>query len=115
MPGPRPKPKTQRPTSDEQGLGMLIFESLSAGGFAVFITLSAVLILVGIYVYLVWPLTRWDLADVNVEKFTSWSEIALIVIFAAGSALGCWCFSGAAFREKIGRRRNPTVSRSKQF
>jgi hypothetical protein len=89
---------------------MLVFESLSAGGMAVFVALSAVLVLVGIYTYLVWPLTKWDLADVNAGRLASWGEFALIVIFAAGSAAGFWCFSGAAFREKIGRRRNNAVS-----
>jgi hypothetical protein len=114
MPGPRPKAKTKkRPTSDEQGWGMLAFESLSAGGMAVFVTMAAVLVLVGIYTYFVWSFTHWDLADVNLERFIVWGDYALLLIFAAGSAAGFWCFSGAAFREKTGQRRTNAVSRLK--
>jgi hypothetical protein len=91
------------PASDQQGLGMLLFESLSAGGIAVFVALTAVLVLVGIYSYFVWPFTHWDLSTLKLEN-GSWWEYALGLIFAAGSAFGFWCFSGAAFRRNTGQR-----------
>jgi hypothetical protein len=89
---------------------MLLFESLSAGGVAVLVALITVLLLVGIYSYCVWPFTHWDLANIDSGAFYSWSKFLLIVIFAAGSAAGFWCFSGAAFREKTGRRRSASRS-----
>jgi len=82
---------------------MLVFESVSAGGFAVFLVLAAVLVLVGFYTYLVWPFTKWDLADPSLDRLLLWSEYALILIFIAGAAAGFWCFSGEAFRQKSGR------------
>jgi uncharacterized membrane protein len=96
---------------------MLIFESLSAGMFALLVALTLVLVLVGIYVSIVWPITKWDLASVNPQKYRSWWEGALWLVFAAGSAAGLWCFSGAAFREEPARvrdnaQRNPAKQRS---
>jgi len=86
---------------------MLIFESLSLGTFAVLVVMAGVLVLVGAYVYLVWPLTGWDLVEVSVEKLDLWSEFALGLVFMAGSAAGFWCFSGAAFRPKKRAPRSP--------
>src|ERR1019366_2447564 len=110
---PRAIPRNgKRPASDQQGLGMLVFESLSAGGIAVFVALVAVLVLVGIYSYFIWPFTYWDLANLKLEN-GSWWEYALGLIFAAGSAAGFWCFSGAAWRETAGTRRHNSISRPK--
>jgi hypothetical protein len=80
---------------------MLVFESLSAGVIAVFITLVIVLVLVGIYTYFIWPFTYWNLSGV---KIGSWWEDALGLIFFAGSTLGFWLFSGAAFKKTRARR-----------
>jgi len=91
---------------------MLVFESLSAGGIAVFAAMTAVLILVGIYSYFIWSFTHWDLANVSLEN-DAWWEYGLGIIFAAGSAAGFWCFSGAAFREKGSQRRGDRASRSR--
>lgn len=78
---------------------MLIFESISAGGIAILLTLFAVLILVGIYSYFVWPFTHWDLNGLRIAD-GSWWVYALAIIFCAGSFAGFWCFSGAAFQKK---------------
>lgn len=107
------KPRSaNRPTGNKQGLGMLVFESLSAGGIAVFVALAGVLILVGTYSYFVWPFTHWDLANVKLGN-GSWWEYALGLIFAAGSAIGFWCFSGAAWRGRAGQRRESVASRAR--
>lgn len=82
---------------------MLVFESLSAGGIAVFVTIVAVLVLVGIYSYFIWPFTYWDLGNLRLDS-GPWWQYALGVIFVTGSAIGFWCFSGAAFRGKAGQR-----------
>jgi len=44
---PKTVPRNGKRPANDQGLGMLVFESLSAGGIAVFVTLTAVLVLVG--------------------------------------------------------------------
>ena len=67
---------------------------------AVVVGLSAVLILVGLYTIIVWPLTFWDLASLGLERFSSWVDIILWSVFAGGSLGGYWCFSGAAFKGK---------------
>ena len=92
---------------NDQGLLMLLFESLSAGAVAVFILISALLAAVGLYTIIVWPLTKWDLANINPEKLRRSLDYVLTAIFVAGTATGLWCFSGAAFR---GRKRSTRLS-----
>jgi hypothetical protein len=98
--------KRKRPASDEQDWGMLIFESLSAGGIAVFLAFVVVLVLAGVYGLVVWPLTHWDLAHVNGG---SWWKGALGLIFALGTIIGFWCFSGAAFKSRPGQSVSATA------
>jgi hypothetical protein len=77
---------------------MLLFESLSAGVIAVAIGLAAVMLVVGVYVVIVWPLTFWDLAEIDADKYSGWVNLVLWSIFGGGSLAGYWCFSGAAFK-----------------
>jgi hypothetical protein len=79
---------------------MLLFESLSAGIMAVTAGLAAVMIVVGVYVIIVWPLTFWDLANLGLDRYADWTNIVLWSVFAGGSLAGYWCFSGAAFKSK---------------
>jgi len=102
------------PARDEQIWPMLIFESLSAGGIAVLLVLGLALVLVGFYVGIVWPLTKWDLAHINQQTYLRWCEGTLWLIFAAGSGAGFWYFSGAAFREKPARTAGNTPPRIPQ-
>lgn len=95
----RTRPSRQSDPTD-QHWSMLLFESLSAGIVAVVVGLSAVLILVGLYVIIVWPLTFWDLANLGLERYSSWVNIVLWSVFAGGSLGGYWCFSGTAFKGK---------------
>jgi hypothetical protein len=90
---------------------MLMFESLSAGVMAVAAGFAAVLVVVGVYVVIVWPLTFWDLANLGLEKYGSWADTVLWSVFAGGSLAGYWCFSGAAFKPKSKRKGN-TATRS---
>lgn len=89
-----------KPDPTHQHWGMLLFESLSAGVMAVAVGMAAVLIVVGVYVVIVWPLTFWDLANFGGENLSSWADTVLWSIFAGGSLAGFWCFSGAAFKNK---------------
>jgi hypothetical protein len=91
---------------------MLLFESLSAGTLAVGVGLAAVLVVVGLYVTLVWPLTFWDLANLGLEKYASWTNTVLWSVFAGGSMAGYWCFSGAAFKAKPKARGPVRATRS---
>lgn len=79
---------------------MLLFESMSAGVIAVAVGLAAVMAVVGLYVVIVWPLTFWDLANLGLEQYASWTDTVLWSVFAGGSLAGYWCFSGAAFKSK---------------
>ena len=84
----------------DQHWSMLVFESLSAGVMAVAVGLGAVLALVSIYAVFVWPLTFWDLGNLGLEEYASWTNTVLWSVFAGGSLAGFWCFSGAAFKSK---------------
>lgn len=83
---------------------MLVFESMSAGVAMVFVAFTVALVAVGIYAMIVWPLTFWDLANTGWEKYAGWGRTVLWSMFAGGTAAGFWCFSGAAFKEKRGRK-----------
>ena len=100
-----------RSDSSDQHWSMLLFESLSAGIVAVVVGLSAVLILVGLYVIIVWPLTFWDLANLGLERYSSWVNIVLWSVFAGGSLGGYWCFSGIAFKGKARITARPGIAR----
>jgi hypothetical protein len=90
------------PPSDgaQQHWSMLVFESLSAGAMALFVAIAAVMVLVGAYLTFVWPLTSWDLSNLGLEKYAPWSGRALWSVFAGGTLVGFWAFSGAAFTRK---------------
>ena len=89
-----------------------MFESASAGVMAVGLGFLAVLTIVGVYLVIVWPLTFWDLANLGLEQYGSWTQTILWSVFAGGAVAGYWCFSGAAFRNKT--TRNPAPSTVKQ-
>ncbi len=58
----------QRSADADQHWGMLVFESLSAGVMALLVGLLAVMVIVGVYVIVVWPLTFWDLTNSGLEN-----------------------------------------------
>jgi hypothetical protein len=89
-----------------QHWSMLLFESLSAGVMALLVLMMALMLLVGVYVIIVWPLTMWDLPVQNLDGYSSWVSMVLWSVFAGGSLAGLWCFSGAAFKETKKARRN---------
>jgi hypothetical protein len=92
--------------SADQHWTMLIFESLSAGVMTLLVLMMALMVLVGVYVIIVWPLTMWDLPVKNLDGYSSWINTVLWSVFAGGSLAGLWCFSGAAFKDKKKARRN---------
>jgi len=102
-------PLVERPRADstDQHWAMLAFESLSAGVMAIGIGLAAVLLAIGVYAVLVWPLTYWDLANLGLERYASWTSTVLWSIFAGGTLAGYWCFSGAAFKNRRKRPAGP--------
>jgi hypothetical protein len=103
----------QKPDPTDQHWSMLLFESLSAGVVAVTVGLGAVLVVVGVYVSLVWPLTFWDLDGLGLEQVASWTDTVLWSVFAGGSLAGYWCFSGAAFKSKPKARVAVRTSRTR--
>jgi hypothetical protein len=90
----------QKPSPTDQHWGMLLFESLSAGVMALAFGLGLVLALLGIYAVIVWPLTFWDLGNLGLEQYASWTNTVLWSVFAGGSLAGFWVFSGYAFKSK---------------
>jgi hypothetical protein len=94
---PLVKRRRARPGDPEdQHIGMLAFESLSAGVLALAVGFATALVAVGVFVLIVWPLTSWDLL-ISAETYNSWAKTVLWSLFAGGSLAGYWCFSGAAF------------------
>jgi hypothetical protein len=79
---------------------MLLFESCSAGVFAIGVGIAAVLAVVSLYAVVVWPLTLWDLANLGLEEYDTYATTALWSVFAGGTLAGYWCFSGTAFRHR---------------
>jgi len=77
----------------------------------VLFVMLAVMLLVGVYTTVVWPLTFWDLTDSGLEKYGSWVKTVLWSLFAGGSLAGYWCISGAAFKQKAGQRRTGLATR----
>jgi hypothetical protein len=90
---------------------MLLFESLSAGIMTIFFVFSIVMVVVGVYVTFVWPLTFWDLANLGLEKYGSWIPTILWSLFTGGSLAGYYVFSGTAFQTKQ-KARTPVPARS---
>jgi hypothetical protein len=108
--------RAQRPdpaNGADQHWSMLLFESLSAGAMTVLVGFIVVLLAVGVYGLVVWPLTLWDLANVGIEKYGSWAQTALWSMFAGGSLAGYWCFSGAAFKTKTKSQPANSTTRGK--
>lgn len=91
----------------DQHWGMLLLESLSGGALALAVGIIAVLLVVGAYALLVWPITFWDLGDG--QQYDSWAKTVLWSVFAGGSLAGYWCFSGSAFKGRS--RRGTSASR----
>jgi hypothetical protein len=79
---------------------MLLFESCSAGALALGVGIASVMLVVGVYAVLVWPLTFWDLTNLGLEKYAQYGNTALWSIFAGGTLAGFWCFSGEAFKNR---------------
>jgi hypothetical protein len=90
---------------------MVIFESLSAGILTIFVVFALILIAIGVYGVVVWPLTFWDLANLGLEEYGSWANTILWSLFAGGSLAGYYVFSGYAFKAKP-KARTPVPSRS---
>jgi hypothetical protein len=88
---------------------MLLFESCSAGVLALGMGIASVMLVLGVYSVLVWPLTFWDLANLGLEKYAEYGNTALWSIFAGGTLGGYWCFSGEAFKERRKASSKPAV------
>lgn len=85
--------------SDEHW-SMLLFESCSVGVMAVLVGMLSVMVVVGVYVIVVWPLTLWDLSNTGLEKYGSLVKTGLWSVFGGTSLAAYWCISGAAFKQK---------------
>ena len=109
----RSRPSTaRRPDPLDQHWGMLIFESLSAGVLTIFIVFALVLIAVGVYGVVVWPLTFWDLANLGLGRVRLLGSLPCCGRSSpAALSPGYYVFSGDAFQAKQ-KARTPVPSRS---
>ena len=90
-----------QPGTEESELkqwAMILFESLGVGMMSVILLLALVLVVVGIYVQLIWPLTDWDLLTVTLEQYNSTVSLVLSGVFIFGFGVGFWFISGAAWK-----------------
>ena len=87
-------------TSGTTRASMLLFAGFSGGVLALVAAFGALLALVGVYVIVVWPLTFWDLANLHLEKYTSWTPTIVASVFATGSLVGLCYFGRAESRPK---------------
>ncbi len=85
---------------------MVLFESAGVGMMAVILLLAVVLVAVGLYVQVIWPLTDWDLVSVSLEQYNSAVTAVLTGVFIGGFLAGYWCISGDAWK----RLRRPTIA-----
>ena len=92
---PNAKSASQYPWKE---VAMVVLESVGVGMMAVILSLAAVLVLVGVYVQVVWPLTDWDLVSVSLEPYNSGITAVLTGVFIGGFAAGYWCISGNAWK-----------------
>lgn len=86
---------------------MLFFASVSAGIVALIAGFLVLIVVVGAYAVLIWPLTFWDLASLGLEKYGSWATTAALSVFGGGALAGFWVFSGGMAQFK----RKPVTSR----
>jgi hypothetical protein len=91
-------PTSQPSTSGIDHWSIVLFYSMGIGVMAVSILLFLVLMAVWLYGQFVWTFTRWDLANVRLTPYKSLAYLILGATFAAGTGVGLWCFSGAAWR-----------------
>lgn len=90
---------------------MLLFESAGVGMMSVILVLALVLLAVGIYVQLIWPLTDWDLVTVATQQYNSTVSALLTTIFVIGFFAGFWFISGAAWKRM--KRPRPIFAQKK--
>lgn len=81
---------------------MLLYAGFSTGVVTLVAGFGVLLTAVGVYTIVVWPLTFWDLASLQLEKYSSWSTTIVASLFAGGSLAGMCYFGGVLSRRKHG-------------
>ena len=91
---------------------MLFFASFSGGLLALMLAFVVLITGVGLYSVLIWPLTFWDLANLGLEKYASWTGTITASVFAGGAFAGYWVFSGEPYKRKPQLRQQRVLTRS---
>jgi hypothetical protein len=91
---------------------MLFFASFSSGLAALMVGFIVLITGVGIYAVLIWPLTFWDLANLGLEKYGSWTGTIALSVFVGGAMAGYWVFSGEPSKLKQKTSQPRVLSRS---
>jgi len=89
--------------------GRVVFHSIGVGALALLALFFLVLLGVGVYGLIVWSWTEWDLSSIDWGPYGSVANGVLGLVFAVGTGVGLWFFSGAAWRfiREWGRKKRP--------
>jgi hypothetical protein len=98
-PKPIVRPPAQPAQEGFQEWVMVLFESIGVGILLVILLLAAVLVITGLYVQVVWPLTDWDMVNVSLEQYQSLIELVLVMVFSFGFFAGFYFISGSAWKK----------------
>lgn len=93
---------------------MVLLESLGVGLLMVLLLVALVLLLTGVYVQVIWPLTNWDLANVSLEQYQSTIELVLVSVFCFGFFSGYYMISGAAWKKMKSKTASPSKGAAPQ-
>jgi hypothetical protein len=93
---------------------MLFFASFSGGLLALMLAFVVLITGVGLYSVLIWPLTFWDLANLGLEKYASWTGTITASVFAGGAFAGSRCLRAVRLPD-IGSSAVSRISASRNF
>ena len=79
---------------------IVLLYSMGFGAMAVAALMFTMLIGVWMYGQFIWTFTHWDLANVRLAPFKSLAYGIVAATFVAGTGVGLWCFSGAAWKNR---------------
>jgi hypothetical protein len=93
---------------------MILFYAIGGGALALGLFFLLALCAIGLYSQFVWTFTMWDLSSVRSAVLRPWANFTLLMVFACGTAVGVWFFSGFAWRHLKGRRLINAATRARR-
>jgi hypothetical protein len=93
---------------------MILFYALGGGALALVLFFFLALCVIGLYSQFVWTFTMWDLSSVRSVLLRPSANFTLLMVFACGTGVGAWFFSGYAWRHLKGRRLTNAATRARR-